>query len=198
MLSTQIINLTINHSMLQRDYFYLDFDNPEYFLLYCYPLCIPSMNISVVTKSYTTISNLLFTSFHTILSVLSGFHPGTVSTPYPNVAQQLQFTSPRGGSSTMLAAGGQEVIYSSKHRGLCLYLARILRLAIHDKYQHSVCGREQLKFIFGCMFKQFDFHLTRPLWESRMVKEFSVQNKPGEIKQYVRIHRFSVCRYHIG
>jgi len=47
-----------------------------------------------------------------------GFNPSMISTPYPG--GQPGFSSP-------MNIGQQEVQYSGKHNGLCLYLARILR-----------------------------------------------------------------------
>jgi len=54
------------------------------------------------------------------------------STPYPGVApRQLSFSSPgstvSGSFISPVDTGHANIVFSYKHRGLCLYLARILR-----------------------------------------------------------------------
>ena len=51
-----------------------------------------------------------------------GFQPGIVSTPYPNLNQSV--------AQSMNVV--QEIMFSGKHNGLCLYLARILRYRLCD------------------------------------------------------------------
>jgi len=70
----------------------------------------------------------------------------TMSTPYQGVTpRQLSFQTPGAAqtSVTSMPTSGLEFTFSNKHRGLCLYVARILRyvniIAIKTPWSVFVC-----------------------------------------------------------
>ena len=89
----------------------------------------------------------------------AGMQPTHASTPLAaNVTQQLQFHSPAphaphapllaGAAPRPLLPAPPEVIYSGKHRGLCLYLARLVRLVDH-RAATPICLHNAKRASFG-------------------------------------------------
>ena len=78
----------------------------------------------------TSVRGALYTYVYVYVFGFVGFNPNQMSTPYPNMSQSFsQPQSPMGMNASQIggATGQQEVVFSGKHNGLCLYLARLLR-----------------------------------------------------------------------
>ncbi|XP_046570812.1 LOW QUALITY PROTEIN: nuclear pore complex protein Nup155-like, partial [Haliotis rubra] len=90
-------------------------------------------------------------------SFSSGMQPAHMSTPAPHSFQQ-SFYQP---GLTSLGSHSQEVIYSGKHNGICIYLSRILR--------------------YGSLEVWNTISYTVPFWDSQVTTEFPCQTPQGMV-----------------
>jgi hypothetical protein len=89
----------------------------------------PGNQFGLLSPSSGTVALcLLEVSLFIVLAsfLLSDFQPRQMSTPFHNVTQQLHFPSSPYGA----AQQNSDVVYSHRLRGMCIYLARLLRYSI--------------------------------------------------------------------